>query len=231
MSLENYFDITSLPNIGDLGDSAPVKLGEFVEYLRSNKVPGGIVKVLFLLDDLMQREAFLAGELSDDRISPAVLGVSQIKNEEPLPDYLVDSEGTPTKIEVDQLWDSFFRYAEELACQFRNSFLHNWVKYEVGLRNAIAEERARKLGLVPEDYFIATELGNAGIGFSGVINEWASQETPLEGMKVLLRSRWDWYTDNESWFTFGDDELAAYAAKLMLQVQWTRLTELDERKI
>jgi len=37
-------------------------------------------------------------------------------------------------------------------------------------------------------------------------------------------ARWAWLADNDAWFSFRDDELAVYAARLMLLHQWKRIT-------
>jgi hypothetical protein len=46
----------------------------------------------------------------------------------------------------------------------------------------------------------------------------------LEGQKVLDRARWAWLDEHDRWFTFEDDELAAYAARLLLVNRWHRIT-------
>jgi hypothetical protein len=44
-------------------------------------------------------------------------------------------------------------------------------------------------------------------------------------MKVLDQARWRWLNDNDAWYSFADDELAAYAARLMLLHRWDRLDQ------
>jgi hypothetical protein len=46
-----------------------------------------LVGCLFLLDDLLQRESYLAGELEE--VTPTVLSQKQVRNESPLPEYLL----------------------------------------------------------------------------------------------------------------------------------------------
>ena len=98
-----------------------------------------------------------------------------------------------------------------------------WCRHEVGLRNALAAARAKALQLEPGDYLVAAEMGQAERDFDAVISEWSGASNPLDGLKVLDNERWDWISYNDTWFSFSQDEVAAYAAKLMLQNRWQRL--------
>ena len=62
------------------------------------------------------------------------------------------------------------------------------------------------------------------------MSEWASAATPLAGLKVLDLARWDWLKRHGAYFTFGDDELAAYAAKLMLLGRWNRIEAASDEE-
>ncbi|MCJ7542993.1 MAG: hypothetical protein MUP47_00235, partial [Phycisphaerae bacterium] len=104
------------------------------------------------------------------------------------------------------------------------SFLAQWVGYEVALRNALAAARAQALGLEAADYLVATDLGQADGDLSAVVGEWAAAPNPLAGLRVLDAARWDWLAWHDAWFSFQDDELIAYAAKLVLLDRWQRLT-------
>jgi hypothetical protein len=54
---------------------------------------------------------------------------------------------------------------------------------------------------------------------------------PLSGLKVLDRARWDWLSRNDRAYSFENDEIAAYAAKLMLLHRWRRLAQAaDDRQ-
>jgi hypothetical protein len=49
-------------------------------------------------------------------------------------------------------------------------------------------------------------------------------------LQAVIRARWAWICEHDAWFSFSDDELAAYAAKLVLLEQWRRLIEAGEQK-
>ena len=60
---------------------------------------------------------------------------------------------------------------------------------------------------------------------SNMITEWSNAANPLAAQRVLDQARWRWIDTHEPYFTFQDDELAAYAARLLLVERWDRLKE------
>jgi hypothetical protein len=227
MATGNFFYITALPNLGELGEKPSIKPAEVLSFLSDQPVLRSIASIVFLQDDLLQREAFLAGE--EKAVDPVVLTIGQVQNQEPLPEELaeVSEEEAGRAISADTTWERYFHLAAKMAGKTRNEFLARWVRHEVSLRNAIVIERSKRLGLDPSRYVVATDLGETGEDFRGVIAEWSAASTPLAGHRVLTLARWQWLKENDSWFTFENDELAAYAAKLMLLHQWHRLIEAE----
>ncbi len=224
MKLDRYYYITSLPVLGELGTPPPIGFAEFLESLADHRRWRELISSLFLLDDLRQREAYLSGEVTD--MDPTVLDVSQMLNRSPLPAYLVpepDETQNPRRVAADTLWEAYFRYVAALAASRRNAFLAAWVAREVALRNALAAARAARLGLEEADYLVATDLAAAEEDYTGLLSEWAAAPTPLAGQQRLLRAQWDWLAQHDAHFTFDEDELLVYAARLMLLVQWQRM--------
>ncbi|HPK04155.1 MAG TPA: DUF2764 family protein [Candidatus Sumerlaeota bacterium] len=228
----NYYLLTSLPTLDALGAEPPMSAAEFAERVADADGPAEIVRAILLGDDLLQRDAFLAGEL--DQPSPAVLTPAQARNEQPLPEFLAAS-GAPEdshtqRSTTDRLWASYFRHAAGLAATRRNAFLSEWVRHEVGLRNALATARAKALDLNATDYLAAPELGLDAAGFEETVGEWAGATDLVAAQRVLDAARWQWITSHDAWFGFGDDELAAYAAKLSLMERWRRLAEAQREQ-
>jgi hypothetical protein len=150
---------------------------------------------------------------------------AQMRNEEPLPEYLApEEEPAASRVAADAVWAAYFRHAARVAADVGSPFLAAWISHEVSLRNALVAARAKALGLDPAGYLVAAELGGAEEDFAMLIGEWASAPDPLAGLRTLDRDRWHWLVEHDGWFTFGDDELAAYAAKLMLLARWQRLS-------
>lgn len=221
----NYYLITSLATLESLTSTPPMSNAALLASI-ADTPPEILVKTLLLSDDLMQRQALLAGEI--ERADPTVLTPAQLSDEEPLPEYLAPPlENTPRRIAGDSLWVAYFRHALAVANQRKCGFLEDWVAFEIAMRNALAEARAKTLGLDPNEYLVEADLG-ASINFAATIGEWSAAPDPLAGLKVLDRARWDWIERNDRAYSFEDDELAAYAAKLMLLHRWRRLAQAAE---
>lgn len=222
MAGDNYFLLASLPVLGELGSPPPMTPSYLLERVADAGGNRLVLEAVFLGDDLLQRQAFLAGERQE--VEPAVLTPLQVRNEEPLPEFLI---AAPSEIAIestiDALWDAYYRYAAALADRMKSTFLSEWVSFEVGLRNALVEARAKALGLDAHAFMVAPDLGEDTGRFAAVLSEWAMAPDPLAGLRVLDQVRWDWLWANDGWFTFGDDEVAAYGAKLMLLQRWHRI--------
>jgi len=228
MLTARHFTITTLPTLGDLGTAPPMGLADLIEHVEENKQWREQIEAVVLLDDLFQRESYLAGEV--DEVEPAVLSVQQAQGEAALPDWLfpeVDEE-RPSALETDILWENYFRYVHRLGRSKRSQFLVRWVEFEVALRNALATTRARRLGLDETAYLVAPDLAAVGEDLSAVLSEWEAATTPLVGLRVIIRARWAWLEQNDAWFSFSVDELLAYAARVMLIEQWRRTAEKEE---
>ncbi len=224
MGESNYYLLSSLPSLADLSGPPPLTCRDLLEQVSLSAQPEVLVKTLFLSDDLLQRDSLLAGEI--DEAEPAVLTIAQVSDQEPLPDCLSGgSDEAPRRIAVDAIWEAYFRYAADVARRLDSAFLASWTTYEVALRNAVAAARAGALGLEASDYLVAVDLSADDDDLSAVTVEWAAATSPLVGLRTLDTARWRWIGEHDAWFSFGHDELAAYAARLMLLVRWERLTE------
>jgi hypothetical protein len=222
MAGDNYYRISALPVLGDLGSPPPLTLADLRERAAGQPRTRTLVDAMLLSDDLLQREAFLAGEAAE--VSPSVLTVAQVRNEEPLPDSLGGEASPPPRIAADALWTAYFQHAAQVARRQASPLMAAWVEYEVGLRNALASARARALGLEAAPYLVAAELGGPEEDFAAVVGEWSAAQDPLAGLRVLDRARWAWITERDRWFSFADEEFVAYAAQLMLIARWDRLS-------
>ncbi|MBT4513431.1 MAG: hypothetical protein HOC20_14655 [Chloroflexi bacterium] len=222
MARNNYYLLTSLSGLGDLGSVPPMPLAGLLEKVIDSGGNHVLLEALFLGGDLLQRQALLSSEIEE--AEPTVLTLAQVRDQEPLPEYLVSDEaGIGTQSALDVLWGSYYSYVASVAVEYKSEFLFMWVEYEIGMRNALVMARAKSLNLDPQEYLVAPWIGGAGKNFSGVINEWVSASDPFVGLRVLDEARWKWLGDNDGWFTFSDDELVAYGAKLMLLHRWHRL--------
>lgn len=229
MSGRNYFLMSFLPALGDLGADVSLSVSELVSHVRESGGPADLTEALALEDDLRQREAFLAGEIEKPDV--AILTPEQASNEAPLPDHLVTEQDDSTEqaVNVDRIWQAYYRHAASVAKQSSSSFLKAWVSREVALRNAFAEARAKKLQLDVEPYLVASDLADEDADFTALLSEWQSAENPLAGLRVIEQNRWAWLIENEQWFSFTDDEVAVYAAKLLALKRWRNVSETKQQ--
>lgn len=233
MAGKNYYLLSFLSTPEALGTEPPILCGDFLHHLDTHEQPRPreLAETIFLSDDLLQRDAALAGEIDDPE--PVILTAAQTRDEEPLPEYLagpIEQAGSDTRtVAADVVWEAYFRHAAAVADRLNSPFLRAWVGYEVALRNELAETRARALDLEPADYYVAADLAKAG-DLSATVNEWSAAPDPLQAQRACDQARMDWLNENDAYFSFGDDELAAYAAKLILAVRWHRLSRAMEGK-
>jgi hypothetical protein len=230
MAVRNYYLASALPSMGELGAAPPWTTAALLEHVRDAGGPAEVVAALLLGDDLLQRDALLAGEIEEAQT--AVLTREQAADEAPLPSYLVpgggededeDERAETVRHAGDAVWLAWFRHAAEVGRRHGSRFLQAWVAHEVALRNALATARAEALGLDPADYVVAKDLGATDVDFSDLISDWAAAPDPLAGQRVLDQARWSWLKEHEAWFSFDADEAAVYAAKLMLIDRWHRV--------
>jgi hypothetical protein len=221
---DNYYLITALEMPDELGSPPPIAPGALLEHLQDNRRAVRCVRALLLGDDLLQREAMLAEEI--DQAAPAVLTQAQLRDEEPLPEPLTaPAETGHLKVPGDALWANYFRYVAAVARRENSEFLRRWVGFEVALRNALVTARATALGLEAGEYTVAEELADPAGELTAIVNEWGAAENPLSALRVLDRARWRWIDQNAPTYSFGDDELVAYAARLMLLGRWHRMSQ------
>lgn len=229
MSADAYFSLAALPMLDPPGSAPPLELARLLDLVPTGR-PQALVRAVVLADDLVQREACLSGEIQDP--TPVVLTVAQARGEEPLPEELTpdDTGAAARRVPADQVWEVYVRHVEILAHRLSSRFLHQWISYEVTLRNALVGIRAKALDREVGQYLVNRELQDSGGDVDAAVAAWTAAADPLRGLQALLSARWQWIEQHESWFSFEDDEFPAYAAKLVLLHRWHRsLREQSER--
>ncbi|MDY7010722.1 MAG: DUF2764 family protein [Planctomycetota bacterium] len=207
-------------------------LREFRQLARQEASAAPQVDAVLLEQDLLLRESVLAGQI--ERADGVVLSNEQVVGDEPLPDFLAPVSDKQYRLAGDGTWEAYYRYVFQLAAEHHSPFLRKWVVFEVTLRNALAEERAGKLGLDAHGYLIADDLAGGWAGVSGdvdsvadTVSEWAAAPDLLSAAKVLDRRRRRWLEENAGYFTFAVDELLSYARGLVLVNRWQALEQKE----
>ncbi len=219
--------LSALPGLDTFGANPPMSKQDLLDRLSEAEGPVQTVQVLLLMDDLVQREAIMSGELPADQAGFSVLSEVDADNIPVLPAYLLPESGSENqdtaRLNVDAIWRTFFMHAWATAQRSGSPFLKAWVKFEVGLRNALAATRAHALELDPLAYQVTPELADSSADFASALAAWSSALDPLSALEALDKARWEWMEDNSKWYSFQAQELEAYAAKLVLLHRWRRL--------
>ena len=228
MARRHYYLLAALPPLGELDSGPPLTGRELAQRVVDSAGPQELIETILLSDDIVQREALLSGEIQ--QTAPAVLRPGQMQDKEPLPDWATVPAGEEQHaraIAADAVWAAYYRHAARIAGKTPSKFLALWVGFEVALRNALVAARAKALDLEVEDYLVEPELGQTDADLGGLLNEWSAAPNPLAALRVVDTGRWQWLDEHDASFTFTNDELAAYAARVMLLQRWRRLTETD----
>jgi hypothetical protein len=223
---QNHYLLTALPGLGELGSDPPLAPQAMLEMLAPAAGPYELASAIFLSDDLHLRQAVLAGEVPAEQAEPLVLSPEQARDEAPLPNVLIGEDGQgdsagQAELGIDRVWAMYFAHAARIAGG--SNMLAEWVRYEVGLRNALAATRAKALGLDAARYLVTPELGYDEDEYRTTLGEWSAATNPLAGQQALDAARWAWIGEHDGWFTFKNDELAAYAARLVILHRWKRI--------
>lgn len=213
-----YFILTSLPALPDFGEASPMGLREFRRLACEDASAAPLVDAVLMEQDLLLREAVLAGQI--ERAGGVVLANEQVAGDEPLPDFLTPPADRQYRVAADAAWEAYYRYVCRSAAEHHSPFLREWAVFEVTLRNALAEERAGKLGLDVHNYLVADDLSGNVDSVADTVSEWAEAPDPLSAMKLLDRRRRQWLEEHSRYFSFAVDELLAYARGLVLVNRW-----------
>ena len=218
MGQRYYFLLTVLPPLGELGVRPAIGLAELRRLAQEYASAGEVVDAILLQRDLLLREAALAGEMAEPKA--LVLSDEQVRGEQPLPAFLAGADDRRRRIPADAVWEAYYRHLLQVAGRRRCGFLRAWVGFEVALRNGLATERAKTLGLEPDPYLVAPELADPDAATNDVVVAWAAAPDPLAGLRVVDEARADWTMQMSQYFSFGLDEVAAYAQMLLLVARW-----------
>ncbi len=216
-----HFLLTFLPSLPELGGRPGISPAELRELCLPEGPAGDVVDAILLEADLLARESALAGEGGEGE--GVVLTDEQVRGEAPLPEMLeADAEGR--RGPIDAMWEAYYRHVAAVARRSGCEFLRGWVGFEVALRNAVAAERARVLDLEPTDYTVAADVADDDTDTDDIVTAFSAAPDPLRALRVLDEARLAWANQRSKYFSFALDEVAAYAAKLLLAARWDRLT-------
>lgn len=217
-----YFLLSALPPLGDLATVPPLTPQALRDLLEGDDRDA--VDAVLLGDDLAQHAAFMAGEAFEP--STAVLSPAQVRGQSRLPAPLA-ADATPLTAgdPTDRLYARYFAHVVDAGRRTGVPLLGDWARYEVTLRQALAEVRAKLLGRTTDPNDLAADLDARPADVAPAVRDWLHAEDPLDGERRLERARWAWVGERDDWFGFSRTELVAYALRLVLLERcWTRET-------
>ncbi len=226
--------LSVLPALEPIGSIPPMCKRDLLEQVIDSNGPVEAVEMLLLSDDLIQYQALLAGEIKEDRTDLAVLALDKAENEAVLPDFLLPEDGTEEqenkRASADAIWSRYFHRAAFVAGRKGSSFLRDWVGFEVGLRNALVTARAHVLDLDAAAYLVAPDLADRDIDYAQAISAWSAAPDPLAAQQALDKTRWEWLSENEGWYSFSAREIEVYGARLVLLRRWRRILSENQQR-
>lgn len=108
------------------------------------------------------------------------------------------------------------------------SYCKLWFDVKAQLRNAIAKQRAQRLGVDYKDYLQPHD------GFSGTLEQMVSDaftsDDPLVIEEELDRARWQMAEDFIKLNPFGFEKLLAYGIQLMIVERWNKMDVSEGKK-
>ena len=115
----------------------------------------------------------------------------------------------------------YWRLAHAQAKSDKSQFMAAWVGFEISLKNALVDVRAKRLGKDANLYKHLVELDSGEV--SSEIISVENVQNPLVEDEVVEHLRWKWILEHDSWFSFSNDEILAYGVKLLALHRWYRL--------
>ncbi len=124
----------------------------------------------------------------------------------------------------DALWERYFAYAYSIAQELDCRFLTDYLSWEIGLRNALVELRARTQGKEAEDYQILAQIGKHE--FSGTISQLKTQQNPLKAEQFLDEERLKRIYHCEGADPFSRDVILGTLEKARIFSRWEKLNSI-----
>lgn len=222
-----YFLVSCLPPMPlALGEKVPMSFEDISNLIFRNIEPVDepLVRCCLQAIDTANIEYYLQGQ--DVFLPGGSLTREEIETKKHLPSFMKifieeKEKGVRRGYSYDSLWEKYYAYAYSLAEELNCRFLIDYLSWEVGLRNALAEIRARASGREAEDYQIKVRAG--GHDFSGVISQLKMQQNPLKAEQFLDEERLRRIYHCEGADPFSRDVVLARLENARIYSRWEKL--------
>jgi hypothetical protein len=213
--------LTALPPLTDREAPPAMSVAEFRDVVGATAA-GPLTDAVLLADDLRLMQSIAAGADPESQPEPWVLNSAQLRGDAPLP-FPFGDDG----IGSDGLWLAYWQWAGELARHLDSDALQAWVAWEALLHGTVMNWRAQTQGrsvqwpavlkrLVSGEQTDLIEAADLEVALG-------HSDNPLASQQAVDAARWDWLEARDPRFTFSNDELVIYAARLALATRWQRI--------
>ncbi len=223
-----YFLATCLPPLpAALGERLLIPFPEIGQLVLRNIEPEDKPLVIsrLLLSDVANIESHLQGWSSF--VTGGLLTREEVATWKNLPSFirmlLDDKErGLKGGYYYHRLWSAYYRYVYSVAETSGSRFLTDYLSWEIGLRNSLADMRSAVLSKEAEGYRITAT--QAVYDFSIITNHLKTQTDPLESEKFLDSERLKMIYHFEGPDPFTRDAILATLEKARIFSRWEKLS-------
>jgi len=234
--MKYYRLLSMVPPLPEVPGPPPVPLGELIELYQQEldeKDQRLALALLAFLDCRNLESALLGREMFDTR---APLPREAFEDRLQLPEYMArfleahDNDALGHTYPFDALWWGYFVHLVELADSSGSVFLKEWVRFDVGLRDALARQRAEALGAKGDERATGAVDGEAE-SFAELLSALPEASDPMERERVLDRARLERIDACQGISTFSTDAALAYLAASMILDRWSLEEAADMSKM
>ena len=173
--------LTTLPPLPDApGSPLPISADELWDIVKLEE--GDVSEFTeFLLTGLDIQNLEFMERGRDGAARKAVSPIEELKERKNLP-FWVAQELTAygdadRPCRFDRVWEAYYEEFMVFLEDRGAEELQEWFRWEIGLRNAVVAQRAKKLGLPAEGYFVAADLGFKPTEYNAIFAELKEIET------------------------------------------------------
>jgi len=173
--------LTTLPPLPDEpGSPLPISAGDLWEIVKLEE--GDVSEISeFLLASLDIRNLDFLERGKEGAIEEAITSADDLKGRKNLPHWMKQELSAIKDLDrtypFDRLWEAYFEQFMAFLEERGAEELQEWVRWEIGLRNALVAHRARKMGLPADAYTVAEDLGINPVEYHSIFTELKEIET------------------------------------------------------
>jgi len=173
--------LTTLPPLPDEpGSPLPISAKALWEIVKLEE--GDVSEVAeFLLASLDIRNLEFLERGKESAVEEAIAPAEDLRGRKNLPHWMKLELSAIRDIDrpyrFDRLWEGYFEQLLVFLEERGAEELHEWTRWEIGLRNALVTHRARKMGIPADAYSIAEDLGINPVEYHSIFTELKEIET------------------------------------------------------